>query len=153
MIHPLVELFRCPDDLAVLRTAAHLSPEAGYFRLRDSIGYGRTAAGSTSPSADGSLVDVLSEVVQTQGQLRLPFDLAEVVANLRHERYPEARRAVDLVSRASLTRAGYYLLRPLLPVGCSWAWSVPPNGARADACWSGASSSPTPPGPAHAVSS
>ena len=117
MIHPLVEYFRCPEHLAVLETAGALPPDQGYFRCGDAIGYGRQAVGAPSPRADGRLADVLSGVSTARGKVLLPFDLTEVVANLRHERYPEAQRAIEQVSAASVTRAIYYAFRPLLPVG------------------------------------
>lgn len=117
MIHPLVEYFRCPEHLAVLRTADALSPDPGYFKVGEAIGFGRAAVGATSPVFNDGLVDVASMVVPDQGLVRLPFDLGEAVANLRHERYPEAQRAVRAVSSANATRAVYYLVRPALPVG------------------------------------
>jgi hypothetical protein len=46
----------------------------------------------------------------------LPFDLAEAVANLRFERYPEALRQARHVSSFSLSRAAYYFVRPVLPL-------------------------------------
>jgi hypothetical protein len=46
----------------------------------------------------------------------LPFDLSETVDNLRHERYPEAQRAIAHISSFNLTHDTYYLLRPFLPV-------------------------------------
>lgn len=116
MIHPLVEYFRCPEHLAVLRTTDTLSPDPGYFRIGAAIGYGRSAVGVPRPAVRHDLADVLPLVDASNGEVRLPFDLAEVVANLRHERYPEALRAVDSVSAPSLKRLVYYSLRPLLPV-------------------------------------
>lgn len=116
MIHPLVEYFRCQEDLAVPRAAHDLPPDAGYFRVGEAIAYGRCARG-TSPGVGGPLPDVLDGVPPAQGNGQVPFDLAEVVGNLRHERYPEARRAIDSVSTASVKRAVYYFFRPLLPVG------------------------------------
>ena len=50
------------------------------------------------------------------GKVVLPFDLAEVVDNLRHEQYPEAQRAIEHISTFNLSHAAYYLVRPLLPV-------------------------------------
>jgi hypothetical protein len=116
MIHPLVEYFRCPDHLAVLRTADALSPDPGYFKVGDAIGFGRAPVGSTSMEVDHRVVDVSPLVTARPGLVTLPFDLGEVTANLRHERYPEAQRAVQQVSASSLTRLVYYLLRPALPV-------------------------------------
>jgi hypothetical protein len=117
MIHPLVEYFRCPEHMAVLGTADPLPSDVGYFRFADSICYGRQGVGTPSPIPNGSLVDVSSGVASARGKSLLPFDLSEVIENLRQERYPEARRAVDRMSSVSLTHEIYYFFRPLLPVG------------------------------------
>ena len=117
MIHPLVEYFRCPEHLAVLGTADRLPPGEGYFRFGDAICYGRQAFGAPSPSPDGTLVDVSRGVSLAEGTVLLPFDLSEALDNLRHERYPEAQRAIEHVSSFSLSHATYYFFRPVLPVG------------------------------------
>ena len=114
--HPLVEYFRCPEHLAVLGTADPLPPEAGYFRFGDAICYGRQGVGPPSPRPDGSLVDVSRGVSSANGKVLLPFDLSEVLDNLRHERYPEAQRAIEHISSFSLSHAAYYFFRPVLPV-------------------------------------
>jgi hypothetical protein len=46
----------------------------------------------------------------------LPFDLGEAVGNLRHERYPEAQRAIRHVSSSSPSHAAYYFFRPVMSV-------------------------------------
>jgi len=114
MIHPLADYFRCPEHLGVLATADPLPTDKGYFRFRDAICYGRQAAGTPSPIPNAGLVDVSGALVE--GQWVLPFDLSEAVENLRQERYPEARRAIDRMSSVSLTHQIYYFFRPLLPV-------------------------------------
>jgi hypothetical protein len=117
MIHPVVEYFRCPEPMALLGTAEPLPSDAGYFRFRDAICYGRQSVGTPSPIPNGSLVDVSRGVTSAGGKLLLPFDLSEVIENLRQERYPEARRAIERMSSRSLAHEVYYFLRPLLPVG------------------------------------
>jgi hypothetical protein len=116
-IHPLVEYFRCPEHLAVLGAPEPLPLEAGYFRFGDATCYGRQSMGPPSMTPDGNLVDVSRGISSVDGQVILPFDLAEVVANLRHERYPEAVRAIQHISSFSLSHAAYYFFRPVLPVG------------------------------------
>jgi hypothetical protein len=115
MFHPLVEFFRCPESLTVPGTAGGLSTAAGYFRLGDGIGYGRHVQDADVPA--GLLRQFPCEgPTSSSAPAVLPFDLEEVVANLRHERYPEARQAVAALSSPSAVRALYYLLRPALPV-------------------------------------
>lgn len=117
MVHPLVEYFRCPEHLAVLGTADPLPTDEGYFRFGDAIAYGRQNVGAPSPRPDGSLVDVSCGVSSADGKVLLPFDLSEALANLRHERYPEAQRAIERISASSAPHAVYYFFRPFLPVG------------------------------------
>jgi hypothetical protein len=117
-VHPLVEYFRCPDSFAdLLATAEPLPSEPGYFRLGDTIAYGRQAVGAPSAIPNGALTDVSRGVSSSNGQVLLPFDLAEVLDNLRCERYPEARRAVEELSATSLVRSLYYFVRPALGIG------------------------------------
>ncbi|MFO7693217.1 MAG: hypothetical protein R6V57_09060 [Vicinamibacterales bacterium] len=116
MIHPLVEYFRCPEHVAVLGNGGPLPPDAGYFRFGEAICYGRQSAGEPSPDPVGNLVDVAGSVSVANGKVVLPFELAEAVDNLRHERYPEAQRAIEHISTFNLSHAAYYLIRPLLSV-------------------------------------
>jgi len=116
MMHPLLEYFRCPDPLAVLGTADPLPAEAGYFRLGDIVAYGRQAVGPPASRPDGELVDVAPAVASSGGTVLLPFDLAEVLDNLRYERYPRVPTAIERASSAALVRDIYYFFRPLLPI-------------------------------------
>ena len=115
--HPLVEYFRCPEHLAALGTANPLPTNPGYFRFGDVIAYGRQAVGPPSARPDADLVDVSPGISSAEGQVLLPFDLAEVLANLRHERYPEGQAALKHLSSFSVAHAIYYFFRPLLPIG------------------------------------
>jgi len=114
MVHPLVEYFRCPEHLAVLKTAEGLSAHPGYFSLGVALGYARHVGG---PSVEHGAESARHPAILAPDSASLPFDLGEAVSNLRHEKYPEGRRAVAQVSTASVKRAVYYSLRPLLPVG------------------------------------
>ena len=115
-MHPLVEYFRCPETHAAFRAAGDLPSAAGYFRFGDAIAYGRQKAGSASATPTGALTDVGAAIGQASDLAAAPLDIAEVVANLRHELYPEAQRAIRDVSSPSAIRALYYLFRPLMPV-------------------------------------
>jgi hypothetical protein len=118
MIHPLVDYFRCPKHLAVLGNGGPLPAETGFFRLGDAIGYGRQSVGAPSSHVNGSLVDVSRGVSSSGGRVLLPFDLDEVLSNLRYERYPRPPRSpIDRISASRITRAVYYSFRPVLPVG------------------------------------
>jgi hypothetical protein len=114
MVHPLAGYFRCPEHLAVLGTVEGLSEKPGYFRFGSAIGYARHVGGPSSLPPDAKQARIASFEFDSAA---LPFDLREAVENLRHERYPEAQRAVARVATPSVKRAIYYGLRPFLPVG------------------------------------
>lgn len=116
-MNPLVDYFRCPEHLAALESADPLPAAPGYFRFGDAVCYGRQAVGESSSRPDGNLVDVSRGGSPANGRALLPFDLSEVLDNLRYERYPEARRASERLSTPSVPHAVYYFLRPALPVG------------------------------------
>ena len=117
MTHPLVEYFRCPEHLAVLGTVGPLPADAGYFRFGDAICYGHQAVGEPASRPDGDLVDVTRGVSSADGKVLLPFDLSEVLDNLRFERYPRNRTALERISASGLAHGVYYFLRPVLSVG------------------------------------
>jgi hypothetical protein len=114
--------FRTPAELAILSRGRSIrtprnsnipafSEEAGYFRFGEAICYGRRRGGPVT----GSILDALPDAT-ADGRPHglLPFDLTEVVRNLRQERY--ARRAFEGSTSAKTTRKAYYFLRPVLSV-------------------------------------
>ncbi len=115
MVHPLVEYFRCPEHVAVLGVAEGLSQEPGYVRVGDVVCYGRVR-GEPGQSSDGVADAAAGTLAVADGRVVLPFDLAELVGNLRHERYPEAQQAIASMASSSVVRSLYYLMRPLLQV-------------------------------------
>ncbi len=116
MIHPLVEYYRCPEQVALIGNGGPLPPDEGYFTFGGAVCYGRQSVGAPSPDPGGSLADVSGGVSVAGGKVVLPFELSEVLDNLRHEQYPEAQRAIEHISTFSLSHATYYLFRPVLPV-------------------------------------
>ena len=87
----------------------------GFFRLgKEIICYGRSA-GQVSPAADGAAPDALS-LLQTRGEaVVLPFDVDEILDNLRHERYLTSGKSSSFAK--NLIRKTYYGARPFLSVG------------------------------------
>jgi hypothetical protein len=120
MNRPLIDYFRCPEDFVQFRLAGPLSEDAGYFSLGpQAICYGRSAAGFRTREATGPLHDVLGDVgISDDGTLRLALDPAEIVENLRHERYGQnnGHRLLSRLARSQVTQAVYYWLRPHLPL-------------------------------------
>ena len=107
---PLTDRFRCPSEFLRLTTADQLSSDAGFFQFGANIVcYGRSSNGWRSSNPSAPLCDVLAVADSHCSELQLPFDLVEVIENLREERYVDSGGK----ARGSLT-AAYYLLRPLL---------------------------------------
>jgi hypothetical protein len=112
-----IDYFRCADQLVTLELCDELSAEEGYFRLGDAICYGRRSGGPAARHVNPSLVDVSPAVSCEGGRVSLPFDLSEVVRNLRQERYrPSPLGLLERIAAASAPRNLYYALRPILPV-------------------------------------
>jgi hypothetical protein len=111
-----LEYFRCPANYADFRLRGELLSDPGFFRVGpDLTCYGRISAGHTSHEPSGPLDDVLSAVRVERNGCVLPFDLDEVIENLRFERYdgamPVVRRSITKV----VGRKTYYAMRPFLP--------------------------------------
>lgn len=112
-----LEYFRCPAAYVDFRLSADLGPRPGFFRFGpDLICYGRIASGQTQRDPSGVLEDAFTRLRVEKNTSYIPFDLDEVVENLRHERYGAVARAAFRWSSArSVARRAYYAVRPLLP--------------------------------------
>lgn len=113
-----LDYYRCPADAAVIGTLPGVSGDAGYFRFRDSIGFGRLAGASPAKYATDPLADVSFDATVIDGRAWLPFNLSQVAVNLRQERY--RRNGHTLLQKTISSKAAqraYYLLRPLMSVG------------------------------------
>lgn len=122
-MHPVnsavAEYFRSPAHLAEFDAPQELSASAsaGYFRFGDAVCFGRCSGAVPSMEAAGELPDVLGRAVGTNGRTILPFDLSEVVANLRRERYQQpSSDLLDRVATSVAARGIYYLFRPILSI-------------------------------------
>ena len=112
----LAEYFRLPEHGINVISDNNLSSEEGYFSFNKNICYGRCSSGDVSPSSLGPLYEACSDTFIENGAVYLPFDLSEVIDNLRYERYVKTASSYKQVLEATLNYA-YYLIRPLLPVG------------------------------------
>lgn len=118
MSPPLDDYFRCPPNLALVGTRTGLSSTDGFFRFGDAIGFGRLAGGPPATYADDRLTDVSGRVSVEDGRPALPFDLTEVVTNLREERYRlNGYNFLQKSTTGSAVQRLYYQFRPLLGVG------------------------------------
>jgi hypothetical protein len=101
-----------PVDFAVSQT---LSAQAGYFEFGPgNVLFGRCAADAAAPAPGQHYRDVRAAVQSEGAAVRLPFDPAEVLANLREERYWRATGKPGPPDGVFLRL--YYKVRPLLGV-------------------------------------
>jgi hypothetical protein len=111
-----LEYFRCPANYVDFRLRGDLRPDAGFFRFGpDLTAYGRVSGDQTSPESSAALNDVLSSVCIENNACLLPFDLDDVVENLRFERYAGATPVGRRSLAKALGRKTYYAIRPFLP--------------------------------------
>jgi hypothetical protein len=114
MNQAFLEYFRCPESYARLAVKDGLSADPGFFRFgKGVVGYGKYAGQAPAKSPRGPLHDGWDDVDCTD-LVQLPFDLGEVVKNLRLERYTEDCQYGS--SKDGIVARVYYALRPLLPV-------------------------------------
>ena len=114
----VTDRYKCPDEIAAFRVDGELSQDAGFFRFgNECLCHGRTTGGFRSTRPEAVLYDALADVKIDGRMVRLPFDPAMVIDNLRLERYL-ARSNGGGIRRAGkqAMRAAYYTTRPLLPV-------------------------------------
>jgi hypothetical protein len=112
-----LEYFRCPAALVDLRLSEDLAPVPGFFRFgSDLVCYGRIAAGHTQQDPSETLEDAFRRMRVERNTVYVPFDLDEIIENLRYERYrvPAATPVRKSLAR-SVGRKTYYAVRPLLP--------------------------------------
>ena len=84
------QYYRCPESHVGLSLREPLSDNNGYFNFGGGITcYGRCAGHSPSKCPEGPLCDVLAEARVNGGTVGLPFDLKQVVDNLRYELYSQ----------------------------------------------------------------
>lgn len=114
----LLDYYKCPKELAAIEFTGELSKEEGYFRFGPGIVcYGRCTRRRPLAQVIGPLFDTSSTVEIDHGVVRLPFDLSEIVSNLRRERYA-TRNDASRLSRifAAAKHDVYYFFRPWLPI-------------------------------------
>jgi len=112
----LDEYYRCPPSPLGFRHSDQSEGPPGYFRLGpDAICYGRLSCGNTAKSPVGVLVDALDHTELEPDGIGLPFQIDEVIENLRRERYAARFREEGKVLN-ELLRKAYYFVRPFLGV-------------------------------------
>jgi len=111
-----VDYFRCPSAYACFETADNLSSDEGYFTFGGAMAYGRVQGARVPALLATDPTAAVNAVVDDEGRLELPFDLAAVVTNLREERYRQSANRLERLTTTRAVQGTYYFLRPLLPV-------------------------------------
>jgi hypothetical protein len=108
------DYYRCPLHYLNFSQKDTLSGSSGYFRFgRDAVCYGRSG-GEAAGEFSSKLWDALSATSFENGTTQLPFDVGEVIENLRGERY--LNDSQNTRTKSALSKL-YYALRPMLSFG------------------------------------
>jgi len=112
----LFDYFRCPDSVVHVELSGELSDDTGFFDFGDDI----TCYGRPVGCRPAQIVEERRPTVDRAGvdgdRLLWPFDLSEVVDNLRRERYVAPIHGSFGRMFADLSRRVYYQLRPILSI-------------------------------------
>jgi len=118
MIQALSDYYRVPEGSLGRVLVSESSGDVGFFQFGPGMTcYGRCAAGVSTRIENSGPYDCFRNVRFNGSEIRLPFDPAQVIENLRRERYveslvPERER---IVTREWILKA-YYSVRRFLPV-------------------------------------
>ena len=113
MTNRITEYYRCPSRFAQLSVEGQLSAASGYFCFGDDTVYGECCGPQPADSPVGPLWNADQSVRCENGTAHLPFDLSQLVDNLRCEIYLQGLLSG---SGDSVLASLYYFVRPALPV-------------------------------------
>jgi len=112
---PLVDYFRCPEEYVAFDACSALSSSDEFFPFgSDIVCYGKHMEGSALSVADYG-ADGSADTVVSGKKILLPFDPAQVIDNLRLERYVGCKCDNAHFLSSPLARA-YYFVRPFLSI-------------------------------------
>ena len=114
----LIDYYKCPEEFGDIEEIEQLSQQEGFFEFGPgTLCFGRCHAGKPAIRPNDRLFDASEAVEIEHGTVRLPFDLNEVLANLRRERYAiTVDSPGPLRTLKAVTRYVYYFLRPWMPI-------------------------------------
>lgn len=119
MLQPLLDYYRIAEE--PLRSVRFVTQTAngdeGFFQFGpQNICYGRCSSGVASDCAGSAKFNVTNGVHGPGPVIQLPFDPAEVIENLRFERYrQQGTGGLEQLALSELARKSYYSLRRFLP--------------------------------------
>jgi hypothetical protein len=115
----LVDYYRLlPDALLPMTTnAASASGDVGFFKFgTNEICYGRSQSGVAQSIAGCGQFNAFKDVRNDGTAVEFPFEISEVVENLRRERYRRPVSGIKILEENDATHSLYYAIRGLLPV-------------------------------------
>jgi hypothetical protein len=114
----LIDYFRLPVDWNLSSDQQLTLGDAGFFRFGSKIiCYGRSEAGVTPDPSQAKSFDALKSVRLNGSEIHLPFNISQVIDNLRREHYvgqwgPHTRN----LGNHPVIRKTYYFFRHFLPI-------------------------------------
>jgi len=120
VIEPLIDYFKLPLEVVEQLAIAEAPPSSnlGFFQFGEgNICYGRSAIGVSADPETSGRFDALFAARQTGASVQLAFDFAEIIENLRRERYRQSPSANGRRPYApdKFAHVIYYSLRRFLP--------------------------------------
>jgi len=113
----LIERFRVPAQYANIELNGVLRPAHGFFEFGPGVVcYGQAANHQLPAGIREKLPDALQCTRTGISALQLPFNLTQIVDNLRLERYCSNGICGKNALEDNMTRSIYYFLRPLLGI-------------------------------------
>jgi len=122
MANNLADYYRLPGDLQNVVSTEEQSGQEGFFAYgADTICYGRSRSGVVAKLDNAILPDASKDVRLVGSEVQLPFDISQVIENIRSERYVKSTgsRKKRLIN-SRLVREAYYLLRGVIPDSLRW---------------------------------
>jgi hypothetical protein len=118
MTQALSDYYRVPERLLGRVVVPDSSDDFGFFRFGPNvICYGQSASGVAKEVENAGCYDALRRVTINGSDICLPFDLTQVIENLRREHYVEAvALGRDSVLSREWMLKTYYFIRDVLPV-------------------------------------
>jgi len=106
-----VDHFRCRPESAPFHLNGTVGQADGFFKLGESVCFGKAAGIEVAERASDALADVLPAIEPKLGgrNIRTPFNPTEIIDNLRRETYVKSSTGEHFFHTV------YYRLRPLLP--------------------------------------
>jgi len=117
MDHVLTDYYRLPHDWETPGASEPPVGEVGFFKFGSKIVcYGSSEFGVAAQAERADSFDAAQGVRRHGSDIRLPFNISQVIENLRREHYvkqwnPERKKIVN----HPVTRNAYYVVRDLLP--------------------------------------